>query len=72
MNRKPKFLKTNYKPPKKLQTGRIEMYEPFSHKKELLLTKKIDKTVKKQNKKFELSGSESSSDSSSDIHVLIS
>jgi hypothetical protein len=66
MNRKPKFLKTNYKPPKKLQTGRIELYDPFSHKKELLLTKQIDKTVKKQNKKFELSGSDSGSDSSSD------
>jgi len=66
MNRKPKFLKTNYKPPKKLQTGRIEIYDPFSHKKELLLTKKIDKTVKKQNKKYELSGSDEESDSSSD------
>jgi hypothetical protein len=66
MNRKPRFLKTNYKPPKKLQTGRIEMYDPFSHKKELQLTKKIDKTVKKQNKKYELSGSDEESDSSSD------
>lgn len=66
MNRKPKFLKSNYKPPKKLQTGRIEMYDPFSHKKELQLTKKIDKTVKKQNKKYELSGSDEESDSSSD------
>ena len=66
LNRKAKFLKSNYKPPKKLQTGRIELYDPFSHKKELLLTKKIDKTVKKQNKKFELSGSDSGSDSSSD------
>jgi len=66
IGRKPKFLKSNYKPPKKLQTGRIEMYEPFSHKKELVLTKKIDKTVKKQNKKYELSGSDEESDSSSD------
>jgi hypothetical protein len=66
LNRKAKFLKSNYKPPKKLQTGRIELYDPFSHKKELLLTKKIDKTVKKQNKKYELSGSDSGSDSSSD------
>lgn len=66
MNRKPKFLKTNYKPPKKLQTGRIDIYDPFSHKKELLLTKQIDKTVKKQNKRFELSGSDEESDSSSD------
>jgi hypothetical protein len=66
LNRKAKFLKSNYKPPKKLQTGRIELYDPFSHKKELMLTKKIDKTVKKQNKKYELSGSDSGSDSSSD------
>lgn len=66
LNRKPRFLKTNYKPPKKIQTGRIEIYDPFNHKKELLLTKKIDKTVKKQNKKYELSGSESETDSSDD------
>jgi len=66
LSRKPKFLKSNYKPPKKLQSGRIELYDPFNHKKELMLTKKIDKTVKKQNKKFELSGSDEESDSSSD------
>lgn len=66
LSRKPKFLKSNYKPPKKLQSGRIELYDPFNHKKELMLTKKIDKTVKKQNKKYELSGSDSENDSSSD------
>ena len=64
LSRKPRFLKTNYKPPKKIQTGRIDIYDPFNHKKELELTKKIDKTVKKQNKRYELSNSDSDSDSS--------
>jgi len=67
MNRKPRFLKTNYKPPKKpALDGRLDLYNPFTHKNELLVTKKIEKHVKKQNKKYELSGSDEESDSSSD------
>jgi hypothetical protein len=67
MNRKPRFLKTNYKPPKRpALDGRLDLYNPFTHKNELLVTKKIEKHVKKQNKKYELSGSDSESDSSDD------
>ena len=65
--KKPRFLKPNYKPPKKANTeGRIEMYNPFLHKMELENTKKIDKLTKKQNKKYELSGSDTESTSDSD------
>jgi hypothetical protein len=67
MNRKPRFLKPNYRAPKKANTeGRIEMYNPFLHKMELENTKKIDKLTKKQNKKYELSGSDTESTSDSD------
>jgi hypothetical protein len=49
---KPRFLKPNYKKPKKANTdGVINLYNPFTHKKELETTKKIDKLVKKENKK---------------------
>ena len=64
---KPRFLKSNYKQPKKANSdGRIELYNPWIHKKEVEDVKKIDKFTKKQNKKYELSGSESESNSDSD------
>jgi hypothetical protein len=64
---KPRFLKPNYKKPKKANTdGVINLYNPFTHKKELETTKKIDKLVKKENKKYELSSSGSESESDED------
>ena len=67
MNKKPRLLKPNYKPPKKANSdGRIELYNPFLHKKEVEDVKKIDKLTKKQNKKYELSNSDSELESNSD------
>jgi hypothetical protein len=64
---KPRFLKTNYKPPRRPNLdGRIDLYNPFTHKRDIEIKKNVEKSVKKQNKKFDLSGSDSSSDSSSD------
>jgi len=63
---KPRLLKTNYKPPKANIEGRIELYNPWMHKKEIEDVKKIDKFKTKQNKKYELSCSENDSDSDDD------
>jgi hypothetical protein len=69
---KPRFLKSNYKQPKKANgDGRIELYNPWLHKKEVEDVKKIDKFTKKQNKKFELSETESESDSDDEFKPKI-
>ena len=50
--KKIKFLKSNYKPPKRpALDGKIEDYNPFTYKRNLLFEKKVDKTTIKQNKK---------------------
>jgi hypothetical protein len=65
MQRKPRILKTNYKLPRKSnQDGKIQLHNPWLHKTEMKLMKKVDKVEKKKNKKYELnSDTESSSDS---------
>jgi len=70
---KPRLLKTNYKPPKANIEGRIDLYNPWMHKKEIENVKKIDKLTKKQNKKYDLSGSdfEQSSDSDDEFKPTI-
>ena len=44
--KKIKFLKSNYKPPKRpALDGKIEEYNPFTYKRNLLFEKKIDKAT---------------------------
>ena len=66
--KKIKFLKSNYKVPKKpASDGIIQDYNPLTYKRNLLFEKKLDKvTIKNNKKKYELSGSDSYSSSSDD------
>jgi hypothetical protein len=66
--KKIKFLKSNYKVPKKpASDGVIQDYNPLTYKRNLLFEKKLDKvTIKNNKKKYELSDSDSDSSSSDD------
>jgi hypothetical protein len=66
--KKIKFLKSNYKIPKKpASDGVIQDYNPLTYKRNLLFEKKLDKvTIKNNKKKYELSASDSDSSSSDD------